>query len=191
MKRLMMVAAIAAVTVPAMAAEEKFLERVEMEPRAVDGASVRQLTERARLCITQNVTNDAVTLKDTSRVNPMASIGTMTAGDSKAIDGGQVIQSVDLDGGLIVAQSRTSIPFMVVNKYTIQSTITFEAREGRFRITHTGIKSATQDTGYASNSGFQPVRVQTGSPYKKIEAALQDVSTKISDCVATAPSSDW
>jgi len=177
-------------THPAIASE--FLERVEMEPRTVDGVTARELTERARVCITQTITNDAVALKDTSRVNPMASIGTMTSGDSKTLDGGQVLQTVDLDGGLITAQSRTSVPFMMFNRYNVQSTVTFEARDGRFRITHTGIKAAMQDSGYASNDGFQPVRIQTGSAFKKIEAALHAISAKVSDCVATAPgSADW
>ena len=172
-------------------AEDKYLDRVETEPRAVAGASVHQLAERGRLCILQHVTNDAVALKDTSRVNPMASIGTMTAGDTTAVQGGDVLQTVDLDAGLIVAQSRTAIPGAIFNRYFIQSTVTFEARAERFRLSHTGIKYAMQDTGYASNSGFTPVRIQTGSPYKKIEAALQVVSTKIADCVAAAPVADW
>lgn len=171
-------------------ADGQFLERVEMEPRAVEGASVRQLAERGRVCLSQNVVNDAVVLKDTSRVNPMASVATMSAGDTSTVQGGGVLQTVDLDGGLLVAQSRTPMS-VALFKYAVESTITLEAREGRFRITHTGIKLAMKDTGHASNDGFNPVRVQPGSPYKKVEAALQALSTKISDCVAAAPAANW
>ncbi len=190
MLRLLVAVMLAVASMSAGAAEE-FLERVAMEPRAVEGVSSRQLAERARVCITQNVTNDAVSLKDTSRVNPLASIATMTAGDKDTIPGGEVLQTVDLDAGLIVAQSRTSIMGPMLNRYTIQSTITFESKDGRFRITHTGIKAAMANTGYATNDGFTPVRIQFGSSYKKIEAALNDVTVKISQCVATAPSADW
>jgi hypothetical protein len=182
---------VAALSSSAASAAPEILEQVAMEPRAIEGVSARQLTERARLCIVKNVSNDAVALKDTSRVNPMASVATMTGGDASTVQGGDVLQTVDLDAGLIVAQSRTSITNAMLMRYFVQSTLTFEARDGRFRLTHTGIKYAMQDTGYAANGGFTPVLVQTGSPHKKITAALADLSAKVADCVAEAPSADW
>lgn len=171
-------------------ADPQYLDRVEAPVVTAEAVPARQLAERARLCITQNVTNDSVVLKDTSRVNPMFSVATMSAGDTNAVAGGDVLRTVDLDAGLIVAQSRIPFTHMMM-KHSIESTITFEAKDGRFRITHSGIKAAQLSTGYASNNGFQPVLMQAVSGYKKIEVALQEVSTKISTCVVSADNSSW
>jgi hypothetical protein len=174
---------------PAMG-DSQFLDRVESPVRSVDGASVRQLTEKARTCISQMVTYDAVVLRDSSRVSPMSAIPGDTSGDTTAVAGGDVLRTVDLDAGIIVAQSRIPWTRMMMN-YVLESTITFEAKEGRFRITQTGIKQAMLSTGYMANTGFIPVRVQPGSPSAKIEAALQDHAAKIGDCVASADNSNW
>ena len=177
------------IAAPAVA-DTQYLDRVETPVVTVEGASAHQLAERARLCIIQNVTNDSVVLKDNSRVNPMFSVATMSAGDTNAVQGGDVLQTVDLDAGLVVAHSRVQLTRMMM-RHAVESTITFEAKDGRFRIAHSGIKAAMLSTGYASNNGFQPVIVQAGSGYQKIEDALQAVSAKIGECVVKTDNSNW
>lgn len=193
MRREIVCAVAAALISPAAVAEDKFLERIEAPVRTVDGASVRQLSERARTCVSQMVTFDSVVLRDNSRVSIMSSKPADTAGDTTAVAGGDVLRTVDLDAGLIVAQSRTPYSRMMM-QHVLESTITFEAKEGRFRITQTGIRVAMQSTGYAANTGFMPVRIQPGSGHEKIAAALLALSEKIGDCVATSAGSndaDW
>jgi hypothetical protein len=183
----------AALISSASIAEERFLDRIEAPVRTVEGASVRQLSERARTCISQLVTYDSVVLRDTSRVSIMSPVPADTSGDTTAVAGGDVLRTVDLDAGLIIAQSRTPYSRMMM-KHILESTITFEAKDGRFRITQTGIKAAMQSTGYAANTGFSPVRIQPGSGHEKIGAALLALSEKIGDCVETsagADSADW
>lgn len=181
--------AAAALISPAVAADAKFLERVESPVQAVDGASARQLAELARTCISQVVTFDSAVLRDNARVSIMSPIPADTSGDTTAVAGGDVLRTVDLDAGLIVAQSRLPFTRMMM-KHIAESTITFEAKDGRFRITQTGIRVAMQSTGYAANTGFSQVRIQPGSGSEKIEAELLALSAKIGDCVAAASSPD-
>lgn len=168
----------------------EYLERVESQVIEVPGASVRDLTERARICVSQLVTYGDVVIRDSARVSHVSPVPGSVAGDTTAVAGGDVIRTVDLDTGLLVAQSRVPVTSMLM-KYSVESTITFEAREGRFKITQTGIRAAQEYTGYAANTGYQPVGLWTGSPWKKVEAALQKLASKIGDCVATAENSDW
>ena len=170
-------------------AESKYLESVESPVVEVPGVSVSDLASRGRLCILKHVTYGDVVLRDESRVTPYSMPGSQ-AGNTTSASGGDVLQSVDLDAGLVVARSRVQMSSLMM-RYSVESTITFEAREGRFKITQSAIRMAMLETGYAANNGFQPVLMQWGSPHKKVTETLQALATKIGECVAAPPSSDW
>lgn len=171
------------------AAESKYLESVESPVVQVPGVSAKDLAARGRLCILKDVTYGDVVLRDESRVAPYSMPGSQ-AGNTTSSAGGDVLQSVDLDAGLVVARSRVPMSSMMM-RYSVESTITFEAREGRFKITQSAIQMAMLETGYAANDGFRPVLVQWGSPHKKVTETLQALATKIGECVATSESADW
>lgn len=172
------------------AAAAEYLDKVESPVVEVQGASVHELAERARVCISQKVTYGSVVMTDDARVNPMYSLPGSQAGNTTTSDGGDVLRTVDLDAGLVIAQSRVPWSFMMI-PHSIESTITFEAREGRFKITQTGIQIAQLSTGYATNTGFRPVLKQWGSHWEAIEKKLQDLAAGVSECVSTTPSADW
>lgn len=167
----------------------EYLEKVESPVVEVPGVSAHDLAVRARLCVSQQVTNRAVVLRDESRSAPMAPVVTQGQGDTTAVAGGDVLRTVDLDAGLIIAQSRITIGSLMAA--VIESTITVEARDGRFKITQTGIQRAFVNSGLAPTTGFKPVIEQWGSGADKVKKALEDQSAKIGECVATAEGSDW
>jgi hypothetical protein len=148
----------------------------------------REIATAARACAIKHLRNDAFQIRDSSRVGFMSPPGS-TAGDANTIPGGEVVTTFDPDAGLVVAQSRITRSALF-GKESVQSTVTIEAKDGRFRITHSSIGSAAADTGYAANSGYHPVYIQAMSGHAKIRAALEALTEKIAACVRDAPASD-
>lgn len=148
----------------------------------------REIATAARACALKILRNDAFQIRDSSRVGFMSPAGA-TDGDSSTIPGGEVVTTFDADGGLVVAQSRITRSTLF-GKESVQSTVTIEAKDGRFRITHSSIGSASADTGYAANRGYGPVLVQAMSPHEKVRAALEGVTEKLAACIRDAPAAD-
>jgi hypothetical protein len=91
--------------------------------------------------------------------------------------------SSDLDNGVIVAQNAVS--FGSFPEWQARSRFTFEAREGRFRITQTGIEMFNDMGG-----GWQPIGKWTGSPWKKAEATFSASADAVAQCVIASPKKD-
>ncbi|HEY0626134.1 MAG TPA: hypothetical protein VGD10_05315 [Allosphingosinicella sp.] len=94
------------------------------------------------------------------------------------------IVSSDLDNGIIVAQSALEVGSFPVWK--LRSRFTFEAREGRFRITQTGLEWFN-DTGTGVWLG---IGKWWGSPWKKAEAAYAASADAVAQCVIAGPKKD-
>jgi hypothetical protein len=90
----------------------------------------------------------------------------------------------------VVAQSRVTIAKML-GAETIQSTVTIETKDGRFRVTHSGIARAFADTGYGTNRGLQPVYIGGMTGHAKVEESLRQTTEKLATCIRTAAKSDW
>ncbi|MGV3720614.1 MAG: hypothetical protein ACO1SX_06855, partial [Actinomycetota bacterium] len=73
-------------------------------------------------------------------------------------------------------------------EWQMRSRLTLEAREGRFRLTHTSIERLNDQAG-----GWSPVGKWWGSGWQKAEAALKNISAAIADCITAAPAAqdDW
>lgn len=146
--------AAACCTTSANAAE--YLTEVTSEVHQTSGTP-REIAQRASTCISQSL-------------RP----GTVDA---------QLIISSDLDGGIIVARNAISYPDGLV-QWEVRSTFTFEAREGRFRITQTGLERFNRQWG--------PIGKWAGSGWKKAEQAFQTSANAVAQCVVTGPrQADW
>lgn len=99
-----------------------------------------------------------------------------------AVNAPQIVSS-DLDNGVIVAQSALS--FGSFPEWQARSRFTFEARDGRFRITQTGIEMFNDMAG-----GWRPIGKWTGSPWKKAEAAFTASADAVAQCVIAGPKKD-
>jgi len=117
----------------------------------------KEIATRAQTCIAQNLRS-----------------GTVNAS--------QIVSS-DLDNGVIVAQN--ALRFGRLPEWQIRSRFTFEARDGRFRISQTGIEMFNDMAG-----GWGPIGKWFGSPWKKAEAALTASADAVAQCVIAGPKKD-
>jgi hypothetical protein len=99
------------------------------------------------------------------------------------VAGGELIVS-DADG-VIVARSASTYRDGFLN-WQIRSRLTFEAREGRYRISQTSLERFNDQSG-----GWSPIGKWRGSGWQKAEAAFALTSDAISACVQTGPQDDW
>jgi hypothetical protein len=95
--------------------------------------------------------------------------------------GKSVVASVSLETGTVVANSRIDIRSGMMQSL-VQSTLTFEAREGRFRMVHTGITRAQRLAGTgAPYNEFTPVG--EGAFSKRVISAMKEQFGRIASCV--------
>ena len=165
-------------------AENKFLEKVESDVIDSEGAK-SDITKRAKNCIAQHVSNDALSMSGGTKI-----FGGFGSQDKQnTVNGGDVIVNVDVEGGVVTANSRKDYRSMMVNQ-NVQSTLTFFAKDGRFKMRHTNIKSAQKSSGSVRNGGYSKVRMSWGGGAKKITTVLQEVSNTVAKCVNTKET-DW
>ena len=140
------------------AAAAEYLTEVTSQVYQTPGTP-KELATRASTCIAQNL-------------RP----GTVNA---------QQIVSSDLDNGIIVAQN--ALRFGSLPEWQIRSRFTFEAREGRFRISQTGLEMFNDMAG-----GWGPIGKWWGSPWKKAEATFTASAAAVAQCVMSGPKrDDW
>ncbi len=152
-----------------------------------------EIAKRGEICIARLVRYDSVNIADsTNGSGPLA--GAMdnpfrASGKAQEIAGGSVVVSHSPETGMVVANNR--LPYKaLMNAGVFQSTLTFESKDGRFRITHSAIQDATLNTGMVHNEGFKPVYDKSGLA-KRAKEALQKQSTSIAKCVMNSQSDDW
>ena len=151
-------AVIALAALASPAAAAEYLTEVTSQVYQTPGTP-QELATRASTCIGQNL-------------RP----GTVNA---------QQIVSSNLDNGIIVAQN--ALRFGALPEWQIRSRFTFEAREGRFRISQTGLEMFNDMAG-----GWGPIGKWWGSPWKKAEATFTASAAAVAQCVMSGPKrDDW
>lgn len=103
------------------------------------------------------------------------------------VQGGELIVSRDPAAGVVVSRNSVSYRDGLL-EWQMRSRLTLEAREGRFRLTHTGIERFNDQGG-----GWSAVGKWWGSGWQKAETALKDVSAAVADCITGSPAArdDW
>lgn len=95
------------------------------------------------------------------------------------------IISSDIEGGRVVANNAYEIMGILGSPQRARSTVTFEARDGRFRIIFSDVEE------YIDRMGWGPVRVRNGPHDAPRQVfALNDIATKIANCVRE-PEKEW
>ena len=115
---------------------------------------------------------------------------------------GQAIQS-DLDGGTVVGASLFSYSQGGI-PWSVRSTLTVEAKDGRFRLTHTNLTQKQGGPAVASgwsifngsvdhSSEGEWIRVGRWrfSGSDKVEAAAQALSLRVATCIQTLHAENW
>lgn len=98
-----------------------------------------------------------------------------------------VIVSADMDSGIVVANNafEFSHGFLLPAPYRARTTLTFQAKDGRFRITNTSIEA------FFDAQGWRPVGLWSGAGADKAKAAIDGISASIAKCVVSGGSTDW
>lgn len=140
------------------AAAAEYLTEVTSQVYQTPGTP-KEIATRAQTCIAQNLRS-----------------GTVNAP--------QIVSS-DLDNGIVVAQN--ALRFTQLNDWQIRSRFTFEARDGRFRISQTGLEMFNDMGG-----GWGGIGKWWGSPWKKAEATFKASANAVAACVIAGPKKeDW
>jgi hypothetical protein len=101
--------------------------------------------------------------------------------------GGELIISRDIEAGVIVSRSAVNYrDGMLV--WQMRSRLTLEARDGRFRLEHTGIERFNDQSG-----GWSAVGKWWGSGWQKAETALKETSASVASCITaqSGPADNW
>lgn len=101
--------------------------------------------------------------------------------------GGELIVTSDPAQGVLVVNNRLDYRDGLMT-WPLRSRVTFEARDGRFRILHASIERL--NTGYG---GWQGVGKWRGSGWQKAEEALSGVTARLAACVInrSGPADAW
>lgn len=177
--------------VPITSSSADYLEEVESEVFETKGTA-QEIANRARTCIAQRVRNDEVRITDNaSSSGPFPTSTLASPGHSDGIEGGDVLVHADLEGGIVTANNRVDYKSKLL-AHNVKSTLTFMAKEGRFKIRHSNIEYVQKSTGSMRNSGYSRVGKWFGSGWKDAEAALTAVTSKVAACVQSGPvAEDW
>ena len=142
---------------------------------------------RVKLCIASNVTNNAVELRDNAGSFVGATGTYHRSGDSSTVQGGSLFKYVDDASGSLVAQGsirrQGGLGGIIKLALRFDLEVRSDGTNVKMRMLH--IEEAMQDTGSASNSGFHPVGVWTGSMYKKNIQALDALAGELKSCMST------
>lgn len=142
-----------------------------IEPQLFDATgSKTELLSRARTCVAKLVRYEPI------RVNTagVAELVLGAASDAQRftdIPGGEVIVDSNPDTGTLVANNRTSSTFLRQPFY-IDSLLTIETRDGRFRLSHSDVKTDARE----------PLGKMRGLTTPAIESLTKQTAA-IADCI--------
>ena len=141
------------------AAAPQYLERVESPVYETEGDH-QAISRRALTCIAQIV--------------------------RPGLTDAPTVLSSDLDAGVIVANNAFKVTTGLFDA-DARTTLTFEAKDGRFRITHTNVEQFLD-----AHYGWTAVPTARLSLGDKVQAGAQLISEHIAACVmGKSPSNNW
>lgn len=163
------------------------LESVESGVYETPGTQA-EIAARGKACIAQLVRNDAVQITGAAQtgLSIMLADPYSPNTNTQQIPGGPVIVSVD--SSAVVANSRIAFKVML-NQWSVQSTLTLMAKDGRFKFRHSAILLLSRDTGLLHNAGYEPID-ERAAIVKQVRSTLGQLDEKIAQCIR-APSVEW
>ena len=138
--------------------DSRYINRVE-SPVFETSGDHQAITRRALTCVAQIV-----------------SPGTVDA---------PAVRSSDVEAGIIVATNSFRYVYGALRP-TGRTTLTFEARDGRFRIVHSNIEQS-QDGG----QGWLPIGTWRFSGGDAARAAIEAINMRLAQCVQTSQNENW
>lgn len=165
-------AGLVATSQPAYSQSNEILERIEGPVVNAHGTAT-ELTQKAHLCMARLLRNQSA-------------------------DGSPSGLFLFSDDTTIIANSQIDYSHRMLRR-SVKSKVTFEAREGRFRITHTEIggkiHSTTGGLGFGASiddgTSHSVIYKNFGTGWEEAQKQLQNLSGQIATCVSDQTGDDW
>lgn len=181
-----------ALLIPSLVFGADMFEKIESEVYQAEGTK-QELIKRGKSCFLLHVVNEDVFITDSSQGATFFSAvaGGEVKGESHSIGGGDLFVDIDEEEGRIIANNTVDFKSMWLN-YNTKTRMTFLAKDGRFKISHTDIKFVQKDTGFSKNTGYKAPK-KRGFPKEKVFLkVLGEVTDKVASCVQSAQEKeDW
>lgn len=145
-----------------------------------------EIAKRAQVCIVKHLRNESTELNDASTKSILPRSGLKAAGRA---GGGQVLNLVDIEGGILVATHRVSFSSMGMSQVA-QSVLTVNTKNGRFKMETSDIRAAQLNTGAIANDGFVQYREKSRG-FKAAVEAIGRVQEKLVSCIRDMSDDDW
>lgn len=139
-----------------------------------------------KLCIAQNVSNDNVTLRDSSGSFVGSYTGTYySRSNQHEVSGANIFKYADEANMTLIARGTTNsvaqqlIPVNDIVKFELQAKI-----EGsNIKLVFNKITRAQETTGSLQNDGFKPVGVWSGARAPNVYSAIEGLAAQIKACI--------
>lgn len=148
-----------------------------------------QLIAKAQRCVAAKVSNTSVTVGRSGGGGLLDAMSGLHRAQNPGADVPQLIELVDSTNGLLVANSVTDYRHSMF-AYIMKSRLTLEAREGRFRISHTDLQSMQKD-GSSAQASYGPIVKAWGMGWEPAISSVIEVSKGIEVCMQQNGSGDW
>lgn len=141
---------------------------------------------KAKLCVAENVTNDAVSLQDAagSFVGP-ATGNYYRNSNSQTVQGGAVFKYVDDATSVLIATGTADAGTSSLG--LVHDLLKFDLKVGTagntITVRFSNILRAQQNTGSLANDGFQPIGTWKGSRFQRAYESLEGLAGKIRQCM--------
>ncbi|OQW68689.1 MAG: hypothetical protein BVN34_08405 [Proteobacteria bacterium ST_bin12] len=149
-------------------------------------ANEAQDFSKLKLCVAENITNDPVTLQDSSDSFVGAYTGNYYRNSNTQIISGQgVFKYVDdkasalIATGSTISNSNQLIPVKDIVKFDMKSSLV----GSKVNIVFMNITRAQKETGAIANDGFAPVGTWYGARSQDIYTSIEVVANKIKSCM--------
>jgi hypothetical protein len=142
--------------------------------------------KKLKMCIAENITNDAVSLQDSAGSFVGPATGTYYHNtNSQTAQGGAVFKYVDDDSSALIASGTAdggSTAFGLTRdivRFDLKAAIDDKVITLRFN----NITRAQKNTGTLANDGFTPVGMWRGAGAQKVYASLEAIASKLKTCI--------
>jgi hypothetical protein len=140
---------------------------------------------RVKMCVVENITNNEVQLSDSAGSFVGRSGTYYQAHNGSTVQGGDVFKYVDDTAKSLVARGSINrrAGFGGIIRLAIRFDVEISVSDANIKIKMLHIDEAMTSTGSASNDGFRPIGIWTGSMYKKDIVALDGLADQLNACL--------
>jgi len=159
-----------------------YIDKIDFSYQPTQQKTFTQL----KLCIAENVSNDAISLHDSSGSFVGQATGNYyQSSNSQTIQGGDIFKYAEETTATLIAKGTTDggATAMGLTRDIIKFELKGVSSNNSITLVFSNIVRAQQNTGNTVNSGFSPVGVWPGSNSNQVYDSIQAIANKIKFCL--------